>query len=219
MMKIFKYPDIILLTKAQPVEINDELRAWCAEAEEFCGKVSRSLGLLAGMAAPQMGRSIRAFVLHNFMNDPGVPKYTWYLNPEILWTPKTPPTQMTEGCYSLTDRKYDYKIWRHNAVDLKWQDLQGEWHQDRFKRTTAQVIQHEMDHLGGKCCNYQMNEAEERMDIFLWAYNFGYEIKDLPDHIDAMRDYTMPEAIAILNKSIASRSPDYDSRKINIDLQ
>lgn len=223
-MKILKYPNPILLRKAQPVEVNDELRAWCKEAEELCDKVNSKLGILAGMAAPQMGRSIRAFVLHNFMKDPGVPKYRWIINPELTWLPKAPLDTKPEGCYSLALGKFNYMVRRHYAVRMKYQDLEGAWHEDKFKNTMAQVVQHEYDHLEGRCCNHEMNEKLERMPIKEWATEFGYELLD-PDGFDRQSPdlfeklYTEEEFRVGMTHCTVQRASWYNDRKRNLDAE
>lgn len=218
-MKILKYPNPILLQKALPVEINDDLRAWCKEAETFCEKVKANakLGMLAGMAAPQMGRPIRAFVIHNYMRDPKTPTYRWFINPEMTWLPRAPATTMREGCYSLEYGNFNYQVGRQYACRIKWQDLEGNWHEEKFKREAAQIIQHEYDHLDGLCCNHEDNMKLNRKSLEAWAEDYGYKVMEVtaPDFLE--KDLTQVEAVAIIHASTIQRLPNHADRKLNLD--
>ena len=211
-MKIHKYPDPVLLLQAQPVEITDDLKKWCKEAEEFCDKVPAKLGLLAGMAAPQLGRSIRAFVLHNYLKEKDVEKYTWFINPVIYWKPKGGATMRGEGCYSLEALK-SYRIDRQYAIKIRWQDLEGNWHDEKFKHDKAQIIQHEYDHLDGLLCNRQENEKLENKTLNEWAQDYGYRLISAPSEWFMGGLYTEVEALAIINDSTLQRLPDFENRK------
>lgn len=76
-----------------------------------------------------------------------------FINPEITWRTGAPLDLCEEGCYSLQEGRFDYKVHRYPSIRLKWQDLTGTWHEGRFNGKKAQVIQHEMAHLDGFLCN------------------------------------------------------------------
>ena len=66
------------------------------------------------------------------------------LNPVIL--KKTGPFETEEGCLSLTGTR---KIKRFREIKLEYQDLDMKKHVQKFTGWTAQIIQHECDHLEG----------------------------------------------------------------------
>lgn len=138
-IQILKWPDQRLREKCKPCIINDVLREKLAEIEEFIKTIPPHLGNFIGLAAPQVGITERFFMVMG----------TWYINPEIIWTPKAPLKDFKEGCYSLQDQVFAYETQRHYSVSVKYQDPQGEWHEARLKGLEAQAFQHEFDHLNG----------------------------------------------------------------------
>ncbi|MGE9070561.1 peptide deformylase, partial [Escherichia coli] len=60
-MNIVKYPDPVLLKKATPVALNEETLAWIEKFEDFY-KNGLTWGKAVGLAAPQVGESIRVFI-------------------------------------------------------------------------------------------------------------------------------------------------------------
>ena len=53
-----------------------------------------------------------------------------------------------EGCLSVPG--FSEEIIRPDKIELKWQDLSGELHQDTPDGLLTICIQHEIDHLEGK---------------------------------------------------------------------
>jgi peptide deformylase len=69
------------------------------------------------------------------------------INPELVWT--SPETHLNEeGCLSVPGI-YD-GVTRHNAVQVRAQDHQGQSRVIEAQELLAVCIQHEMDHLMGK---------------------------------------------------------------------
>ncbi len=112
-----------------------------------------------GLAAPQVNKSIRLFVVDTlqmfegmdeeekaeFPGDEGIKKvfinaYIKELNGE--------PWIYNEGCLSIPKIREDIK--RQEEVTIEYQDEQFEWHTDTFGGVTARVILHEYDHIEGK---------------------------------------------------------------------
>ena len=65
-------------------------------------------------------------------------------NPRIA--AKSEPYDTEEGCLSLTGKR---KTVRYHVITVQWQDMQMKKQRRRFEGFTAQIIQHEMDHLEG----------------------------------------------------------------------
>ena len=112
-----------------------------------------------GLAAPQVGRDIRLFVVDSTrifegMDDkerleypdvPGIKQV--FINAHIVeftgrdWS-------YNEGCLSIPKIRED--ITRPDTVTIKFLDEQFNSHIDTYTGITARVIQHEYDHIEGK---------------------------------------------------------------------
>lgn len=95
----------------------------------------------AGLAANQVGRTCRLFILKN---DDG--SASEYINPYI--TSYQHPVPFEEGCLSIPG--VSAVTTRYNEVLLSWIDRHGLGHRELFTGFKAFAIQHEMDHLNGK---------------------------------------------------------------------
>lgn len=101
-----------------------------------------------GLAAPQIGENLRIFA----MNDNG--KIRVIINPEILEIskekanlPKQKEKEVMEGCLSLPN--YYGPLKRPQKIKIKYLDLNGITKVEEFKGLSAQIVQHEIDHLNG----------------------------------------------------------------------
>lgn len=103
-----------------------------------------------GLAAPQIGKSIRIFIVDATSGADEEPELAnfkkVFINPEILelsdeeWV-------MNEGCLSLPEIRED--ITRPKVVKLKYYDENFNEHTEEFKGYAGRIIQHEHDHLEG----------------------------------------------------------------------
>ena len=91
-----------------------------------------------GMAANMIGISKRIIVFDN----EGVPAVM--LNPEIIKCSQ--PYMTEEGCLSLAGVR---PCERYRKITVKYQDDSFKWQTKDFQDFTAQIIQHECDHLRG----------------------------------------------------------------------
>jgi len=104
-----------------------------------------------GLAAPQVGLSIRLFVIDLSPLGEDDPKYKDYkktfINPQIVeFSQET--CAIEEGCLSLPD--IHESVTRSVSIRIRYQDEQFVQHEDSFSDYEARVIQHEYDHLEGK---------------------------------------------------------------------
>ena len=97
-----------------------------------------------GLAATQIDVHIRLVVmdLSEERNEPQV-----FVNPEYTVLDKSPFTY-EEGCLSIPG--FNEEISRPSKILLKWQDLQGNFHEDQPDGIFTVCAQHEIDHLDGK---------------------------------------------------------------------
>ncbi len=96
-----------------------------------------------GMAANMIGVKKRIIV---FLDDAGkAPAYTVMLNPEILKKDGVFDTE--ESCLSLLGGPRRCK--RYKSIKVKYQTVEMETRIKTYTGWTAQIIQHEIDHLDG----------------------------------------------------------------------
>ena len=112
-----------------------------------------------GLAAPQVNRPIRVFVVDTVqmfenMNEeerasyPDVPGYKGVFINAHLAELDGEEWSYNEGCLSIPKIRED--IYRHETVTLQYRDEQFESHIKTFTGLTAMVILHEYDHIEGK---------------------------------------------------------------------
>lgn len=103
-----------------------------------------------GLAAPQIGKSLRIFVVDGSVNADEEPELKdfkkAFINPEILERYGN-ACIMNEGCLSLPDIHED--ISRPASIRIKYQDENLEENIEEYSGFVARVIQHEYDHLEG----------------------------------------------------------------------
>lgn len=93
-----------------------------------------------GLAAPQVGQSLRVFVT-------GVERdYQTYTNPTLVWS-SDEEIWWEEGCLSLPRLLGQVK--RPKRVTIKALDAQGRQRTMEADNLLARVLQHELDHLQG----------------------------------------------------------------------
>lgn len=103
-----------------------------------------------GLAAPQVGKSLRLFVIDAdplkdvFPETEGFKRA--FLNPTILEQSEE-EVMMEEGCLSFPG--LSERVTRPKSVRIKYQDQKGEWHDETLDGFCARVFQHEYDHIEG----------------------------------------------------------------------
>jgi peptide deformylase len=136
-LRITKLGEEVLRQKAQPVEdINDEIRQL---AKDMMETMIDADGV--GLAAPQIGRSIRMFVIKA---DDDIERV--FINPQIIRT-SNEVGPYDEGCLSIP-QVYE-TIVRPLAVTVQAYDENGKRFTLDADGLLARCIQHENDHLDG----------------------------------------------------------------------
>ena len=105
-----------------------------------------------GLAAPQIGRSIRLIVIDGTPiaeDDPTCKDSKMVLvNPELEVIEDRDPVSRDEGCLSTPGLSEAVKRVEH--VRLRWLDENFQPHEREFEGFLSRIIQHEYDHLEGK---------------------------------------------------------------------
>ena len=144
--RIIEAPDPLLRQVSTPVEtITPEIQVLIDDMFET---MYAAPGI--GLAAVQVGVPKRILVID--LQDPeeegGEPvrKPMVFINPEILRASET-PRPYNEGCLSVPDQYAEVE--RPDSIRLRWQDRDGEVHEEELEGMIATCLQHEMDHLEG----------------------------------------------------------------------
>lgn len=139
--KIYQYPEPVLRKKTEKIATFDNSLAKLVE--DMAETMYDAPGI--GLAAPQIGKSIKLVVVDISEDKEGEKKYMPLVNPEII---NHEGTQLDEeGCLSVPELTANVK--RHLKVTVAYQDLQGQAHELSTEDRFAVVLQHEIDHLNG----------------------------------------------------------------------
>ncbi|MFO7851472.1 MAG: peptide deformylase [Bacteroidota bacterium] len=103
-----------------------------------------------GLAAPQIGKSIRLFVVDGTLISDGEPELAnfkqAFINPYI--TKRTGDTVlMNEGCLSIP-QIYE-EVNRESTIHIEYFDRDWKFHKEVINGIRARIIEHEYDHLDG----------------------------------------------------------------------
>lgn len=145
-LPIVLYNDPVLREKAQPIRKNSkELQTLIDDMFDTMYKASG-----VGLAAPQIGKSLRLFVVDADVMVEDTEEEAFgpmvFINPEILRTDdKRIPVE--EGCLSLPDLRET--ISRPDEITVRFLDQDFEEQEMTFSGWMSRVIQHEYDHLEG----------------------------------------------------------------------
>lgn len=103
-----------------------------------------------GLAAPQIGKSIRLFVIDGkpmAEDDPSLEGFKKvFINPQILDESGDPWTY-TEGCLSLPNLREE--VQRKGDIRIRYFDTDFKEYNETYDGIKARIIQHEYDHLEG----------------------------------------------------------------------
>ena len=140
--EVVQFPDPRLKLVSKPIEtITDEIRALAADMIEV---MYDEPGI--GLAAPQVGVSLRLFVIDTEWSDEAVGRNAMVvLNPEI--SEREGRISWDEGCLSVPD--YNAMVERSAKITLRGIDLEGNPIVEQAEGLRAVCIQHEIDHLDG----------------------------------------------------------------------
>lgn len=138
---IYTYGSPVLREKAVPVtSVTPEIKQLVSDMFET---MYAAEGI--GLAAPQVGVSIRLFIIDLHPMDEKEGRRV-FLNPELLEFSEEKDI-CDEGCLSIPTVRED--VVRPTAVRIKYQTLEGENRIEWIDTFLARVIQHEFDHLDG----------------------------------------------------------------------
>lgn len=116
-----------------------------------------------GLAAPQIGRSIRLFLVDTIQldndekEDEGIKQV--FINAQML-EEAGDPWQYEEGCLSIPEVRGDVE--RQPQVRIRYVDAAFKEHVEVFTGIEARVIQHEYDHIEGRLFTERLKPIKKR---------------------------------------------------------
>ncbi len=118
-----------------------------------------------GLAAPQIGKSIRVVVVDLDVLSDTFPEYKDYrhafINGHILEYDDSETETLEEGCLSLPG--VHESVTRAKRIYVKWYDENLVEHEEWIDGYLARVIQHEFDHLEGRVFTDRLSPFRKQM--------------------------------------------------------
>ena len=185
-LPIIGYGAIVLKTKAKEISADyPELNKLISDMYETMYDASG-----VGLAAPQIGKSIRLFVIDtspfdtdDFEQNSGFEvksvKKT-FINP-IMIDESGENASFEEGCLSIPNIREH--INRKSEITIKYQDENFVYHQETFSGILARVIQHEYDHLEGTLFTDKISPFKKKLikgklnNIMIGKVSVDYKMK------------------------------------------
>lgn len=147
MLPVYVYGHPLLRRQSQEIDKNYEnLNGLIEEMFETMYKTEG-----VGLAAPQIGKSIKLFVIdadpmtEYFPECEGFKRV--FINPNIIET-SGDMHEWDEGCLSIPH--LNEKVKRPTEVEIEYYDENFEYKKEKVTGFPAKIIQHEYDHLIGK---------------------------------------------------------------------
>jgi peptide deformylase len=143
--QIIMYGDPVLRQKATEIEKGTDVKQLIDDMYETMHNAN---GI--GLAAPQIGKSIRLFVVDGTILDdePNMVDFKKvFINP-IMLEENGSPWEYEEGCLSIPNIRE--KISRLEKVRMRYYDADWNLVEEQYDGLKARVIQHEYDHIEGK---------------------------------------------------------------------
>lgn len=117
-----------------------------------------------GLAAPQIGKSIRIFVIDGkpaAEDEPALAEFKKaFINPHII-EKKGEPVPMTEGCLSIPNLREEVN--RESYIRITYYDETWKYHDEIYEGYAARIIQHEYDHLDGIMFTDKVSPLRKRL--------------------------------------------------------
>ncbi len=152
-----KENDAMLRTPCKEVtEINDDIKQLVADmhvaVKDYDG---------IGLAAPQVGYSLRVFIVYlkgEFVGE--------FINAEIIETSEE-TNSFREGCLSIPGVFED--VIRPERIRVQYQTLDGKRKVMSASGLLARVIQHETDHINGHVYTDRLSKEKEKQTLDRYA--------------------------------------------------
>ncbi len=158
---VYVYGTSVLRKKAKEIDKNyenlDKL------IEDMFETMKHAEGV--GLAAPQIGKAIRLFIVDAADIDEEDEEYVEdfkkaFINPVIL-EQSGDEWSFNEGCLSIPNIREDVN--RKESVRIQYYDPEWNFHDERYDGIKARIVQHESDHLDGIMFVDRINPLRKRL--------------------------------------------------------
>jgi len=143
--KVLQLGDPALREVAKPVDdpTTPEVRALVEDLADTLAYWRKTTGYGRGIAAPQLGVSLRVI----FLRLPG--EGPWPMVNPAMTERSAEKIVVWDACLSFLS--IFMQVERHREITVRYQDLSGEWQEIRAgeERNLSELLQHEIDHLDG----------------------------------------------------------------------
>jgi peptide deformylase len=146
---IVVYGDPVLRQKAKDIEKGSDIKQLIADMHET---MQAAHGI--GLAAPQIGKSIRLFVVDATTiekegeDDEDMSDFKGaFINPQIL-KEEGEEWEFEEGCLSIPNLREN--VSRKETLRIRYYDENWNLKEEEYDGMKARIIQHEYDHIEGK---------------------------------------------------------------------
>lgn len=117
-----------------------------------------------GLAAPQVGKSIRLFVIDGSALAEDEPELAGFKKAFInahITERSADLVPMTEGCLSIPNLREEVE--RESRIKINYYDENWDYHDEVFEGYKARIIQHEYDHLDGILFPDKLSPLKKRL--------------------------------------------------------
>ncbi len=183
-LPIVAYGDPVLRKRGADIEENTE------EVQKLVDDMFETMYNASGvgLAAPQIGKSLRLFVIDasGFVDEDeddeeGLIDFKkTFINPQIT-TETGDEWAFNEGCLSIPEVRED--VSRHEEISITYLDRDFNEHTETFDGLKARVIQHEYDHIEGVLFTDHLSPLRKRIlkgrlsSISKGKIKVGYKMK------------------------------------------
>ncbi|MEA4981183.1 MAG: peptide deformylase [Paludibacter sp.] len=159
-LPIYTYGNTVLRKEAE--EINKDYPDLPKLIDDMFETMHHAEGV--GLAAPQVGLSIRLLVidlkaLHE--DDPEMAKFKVVMINPVMLEMSEEEVEGNEGCLSIPG--ISEKVFRSEWIKIQYYDADFKQHTGEFEGWIARVIQHEYDHLEGSLFTDHVNPLRRQM--------------------------------------------------------
>ena len=165
-LTILQRGEPVLSAVAKPISNIDS-----AEIKQLIVDLKSTVALAkgVGIAAPQVGKSLRLFIMCSAPSEryPDAPLLapSVIINPEILNT-RGEQELGWEGCLSVKGKRA--LVPRYSSIDVSYLDETGIMHNQTLTGFLARIFQHELDHLDGITFIERLDNESNEIDEAQW---------------------------------------------------
>ena len=168
-LPVIAYGDPVLRSECQEIEEGTDMTSVLKDMRDTMHQASG-----VGLAAPQVGKSIRLFIVdaspfaeeepeneeeaQNFEILKNFKKV--FINP-IIEEERGKKWAFSEGCLSIPGIREE--VMRENIVKISYFDEKWDFHEEEYTGVAARIIQHEYDHIEGILFTDHLNPLKRRM--------------------------------------------------------